>query len=319
MQNGLERARLNEQQALIENKALTIVDNPQQADFVQIRLNPEQTSRSTLKKIRYLLNRIPTNVRIFNHPDTFHLCAEKHLTYQAWQDAELNTLKYDIWSFWIPAKEQIKKIRLFMQGSPAYFRTHNEDSGKGIIYLTGQETDEQLKTIIYRLRWRCITNRVSRSQALITAEVDNRINHCGQVFRVHWVNGKIIGGYALVGKDKIIHASDVRFEDLNEFVAANKVLYQWMHDPYWLSLWTKAMKTLSLDFGALEFFCVNNQPVFLEANPMWGGHHRFGNAELTEWLKNSTSEELKTQIPNIFQWLDSNGFYQKYWRALTNT
>lgn len=298
---------------------MSITDNPLQADIIQIRLNPEQTSKSVLKKIHRLLNNIPANARILNHPDNFHLCAEKHLTYQAWQRAGLKTLNHETWSFWIPVAEQIKKIRHFTQGLPAYFRTHNEDSGKGIFYLSGDETDQQLKKIIYQLRWRYLTNRVSRSQALITAEVKNSVHQCGRVFRIHWVNGKVIGGYALVGRGKIIHSKDMAFEDLNEFVTANRMLYQWMHDPQWQSLWAKAMQALSLDFGALEFFCINNQPVFLEANPMWGGHHRFGDQELTEWIRQSAPEELKTQIPNVFQWLDSSGFYQKYWRALTNT
>lgn len=316
--NGLERDRLNEQKALSETSGLAVVDDPTTADLIQIRLNPEQTSRRTLRKIAARLKDLPAQCRVLNNPQTFDLVAEKHLSYSAWEKAGLKTINYDLWSFWLPRAEQLTKIRAFLNGRGGYLRTHNEDSGKGIFYLSGNESDQQLQKIISKLRFRALTSRVSGSQALITAEVNNRVNGVGEVFRVHMVNGKVLGGYGLVGRGKIIHSRDVNRQDMDAFIAANTRLIQWFNDEKWKSLWLQAMAAVGLDFGALEFFCVDGEPVFLEVNPMWGGHHRFGDEDLTYWLRNGAPESMRQQVPNVFAWLDSKGFYQRYWQSLAN-
>lgn len=34
----------------------------------------------------------------------------------------------------------------------------------------------------------------------------------------------------------------------------------------------KAVASLGCNLGAIEFFIENNKPIFMELNPMWGGH-----------------------------------------------
>ena len=34
----------------------------------------------------------------------------------------------------------------------------------------------------------------------------------------------------------------------------------------------KAVASLGCNLGAIEFFIENNKPIFIELNPMWGGH-----------------------------------------------
>ena len=34
----------------------------------------------------------------------------------------------------------------------------------------------------------------------------------------------------------------------------------------------KAVASLCCNLGAIEFFIENNKPIFMELNPMWGGH-----------------------------------------------
>ena len=315
-QRGLERARLQEEEALLSSD-WQIVDIPETADLVQVRLNPEQTSAKTLHKVLKVIDRLDNKIRVINHPQFFHYYAEKHQSYQQWQAAGLQTIPHQLWSFWLPVNEQIHQIKKFLEQGPAYFRTHNEDSGKGIIYLRGQESDTELKKIIYRLRWRSLTNRVSGSQALITREI-RQDSAVSRVFRVHMLGGKAIGGYALVSPKKVIHAADLDLKYRDPFVVANQELCSWMQDPHWLNLWQKAMQSLHLDSGALEFFCLNNQPIFLEANPMWGGKHRLGSAEFMQWLTSEEAKPLEEQIPNVFNWLDANRFYQTFWRELAN-
>ncbi len=314
-QQGLERARLQEEEALLASD-WQIVDQPQLADVVQVRLNPEQTSAKVLHKILKVIDSLDPKIRIINHPQFFHFYAEKHQSYQQLQAAGLQTIPHQLWSFWLPVNEQIQQIKTFIEHGPAYFRTHNEDSGKSIVYLQGKESDAELKKIIYKLRWRSLTNRVSGSQALITREIQQS-SAVSRVFRVHMLCGKAIGGYALVSPKKVIHAADLDLDFNNEFIAANQQLCNWMQDSNWLDLWQNAMQALHLDIGALEFFCVDNQPIFLEANPMWGGKHRLGSAEFMKWLT-AEQAQLQEQIPNVFNWLNANRFYQTFWREFAN-
>jgi hypothetical protein len=129
------------------------------------------------------------------------------------------------------------------------------------------------------------------------------------------VGGEVIGGYALVGRGRIIHAFDATLADRDAFVAANERFAGWLVDARWQELWRRAMAAVRLDFGALEFFCVDDEPVFLEVNPMWGGRHRFG-PELTRWLIDEAPDDLRRRIAHVFSWLAPFTFYERYWRAI---
>lgn len=313
--DGLERARVEERRALEAAVDLGVVDDLRGADLVQVRLNPEQTSARALRRVLSRVRRLPAATRVLNSPEAFALSAEKNRTYTAWRAAGLRTLEWTSWSLWTPLRGQVARVRAFLDGRAGYLRTHNEDSGKGIIYLAGAEDDRALERALWRLRLRALTNRVSGSRALLTAEIDNRVGDVGQVFRVHMVGSEIIGGYAVVGRGRIIHALDVDLADVDAFVAANERLTGWLMEVRWRALWHRAMAAVRLDFGSLEFLCVDGEPVFLDVNPMWGGRHRFG-PELTRWLTDEAPDVVRERIAHVFAWLTPFTFYERYWRAI---
>ena len=73
-------------------------------------------------------------------------------------------------------------------------------------------------------------------------------------------------------------------------------------------------KVLGCNVGAVEFFLINDEPVFLEFNPMWGGNASklgFGPKKFRNHLKKNRSS-LESRIPNIYQFTD----YQLYYKSL---
>jgi hypothetical protein len=295
---------------------LEVVDDPRHADIVQVRLNPEQTSARALRRVQRALADLPAHVRVLNPPSGFRLSAEKHLTFEAWRSVGLSTPDSGLWPLWDSVGSQIERTRALLRGRAGYIRTHNEDSGKGIFALTGAESDRELARAVWRLRWRKLINRTSGSRALVTAEVPNRVGQVGVVYRVHLVNGVPFCGYATVGRGRVIHARDATFEDRVALLEANACLAHWLESSLWRSQLASALSALQLDFGAVEFFAVDDRPVFLEANPMWGGKHRLGDDAVMDYLRREIVPLDPAPYPLINLWLDARRFYDRYWAAI---
>ena len=78
------------------------------------------------------------------------------------------------------------------------------------------------------------------------------------------------------------------------------------------------IKILGNNIGGVEFFLINNEPCFIELNPMWGGpagRGGFGNIEFKNYI-NSNKTKLYNQIPNIYDWLDYKNYYKKIYEII---
>ena len=97
-----------------------------------------------------------------------------------------------------------------------------------------------------------------------------------------------------------------RFIQLNEDLC-DKI--QSLHDQI-----LQASNALECNLGAVEFFLMDNKPIFIEFNPMWGGHASmigFGSTKVQNYL-GTHKRTLKERIPNIYAWLN----YPDYYKAL---
>ena len=64
---------------------------------------------------------------------------------------------------------------------------------------------------------------------------------------------------------------------------------------------TRESEALGCNIGAVEFFLTNDEPIFLEFNPMWGGNASkvgFGPKELRNYLDENRST-LEKKIPKV--------------------
>ena len=152
------------------------------------------------------------------------------------------------------------------------------------------------------------STRIMAVEYISTHDPDKLID----LYRVHICLGKIISYYAVTSKLNVFHSIDMNYEDLNRFILINENL------PSKISkIESKILlsaKVLGCNVGAVEFFLINDEPVFLEFNPMWGGNASklgFGPKKFRNHLEKNRSS-LESRIPNIYQFTD----YQLYYKSL---
>lgn len=67
-----------------------------------------------------------------------------------------------------------------------------------------------------------------------------------------------------------------------------------------------------------QVFLVDEKPIFIEMNPMWGGHasiHRFRNKKMQTYLiKNRKVLEKRT--PNIYNFMEKRKYYKKLYEFI---
>lgn len=315
-QGGMERERLREMAGL-QNAKLS-VSELSDADIVMIRLNPERVNRATLKRVQKAQEKCASSAVILNSAQHFHRYAEKSQCFKTWQENGLATPEYRVLdlrqsthSLAANIAEQLKTIKLL------YVRTSNEDSGKGIFTLTDRASQDDIQKTIKSLKKRAVLNKVSESKLLCVAAVNNiDENGVAHIYRAHVCCGKLLGGYALVGTDTVIHAKDLRLKDWSEFVTHNERLSTLLTTPEHQQTILRAARVLGSDIGAVEFFYIDNQLVFLELNPMWGGIHKLGDEPFMNQLQ---STQNQPELANVKHWIHPETFYtQMYTQIATH-
>ena len=210
----------------------------------------------------------------------------------------------------------IDDIELFIKKYPKIIlRTNNETGGNGMHILESNSSKKDIVGALKLLNTRCSkfvrkrsSTRIMAVEYISTHDPDKLID----LYRVHICLGKIISYYAVTSKLNVFHSIDMNCEDLNRFILINENL------PSKISkIESKILlstKVLGCNVGAVEFFLINDEPVFLEFNPMWGGNASklgFGPKKFRNHLEKNRSS-LESRIPNIYQFTD----YQLYYKSL---
>ena len=141
-------------------------------------------------------------------------------------------------------------------------------------------------------------------------------NNYNEVYRVHILFDKVLSYYIATSKKKQFHQADMGMDDLDRFIEVNCKFQKIL--PKIKQKLISAVKYLGNNIGAIEFFLINNEPCFIELNPMWGGaagRGGFGNNEMKEYI-NSNKSKLYSEIPNIYNWLDYKNYYKNMYEII---
>lgn len=310
----LERPRKGEEAGLAAS-GLEKTDDLTGADLVYVRINPERVNRRALKRVRRAEARVPAGTAIINSSTHFERYADKAQCFTRWREAGLPCPRFHIDSPWVPQRRLVDTLSpLLRQYQGLYLRTSNEDSGKGIHYLPADSTASDIKRAIRHLRWRSLTNKVSQSRLMAVEPIDTRTaSGLAHVFRAHVAGDTILGGYALVGPGPVVHARDVSVAHWDAFVQQNATFQDIIQTPELRRQIILACQVLGAQVGAVEFFQTQQGLCFLELNPMWGGHHRFGDEAFMAHLnRNSDLPELA----QVRHWLNATAYYTHLYQAL---
>ena len=90
-----------------------------------------------------------------------------------------------------------------------------------------------------------------------------------------------------------------------------------MQDTVFRKIIIKAMQSIT-NMGAVDFLLVNDEPIFLEINPIWKGNFfekNFGNNKiLLDWFYNKP--DLEKVIPNVFQFKSPIQYWKNFYTIL---
>ena len=293
------------------------------ANVIWVRVRPEFTTDKEIERIKKRIELERKNKVIINDINSFYNFDSKDRTFNNWEKVGLKCPN----NFSISLNQVLNNIDLVItqvqefinQHNKMFLRTNNETAANGMFVLNNSSSKENIKEKILLLFRRCNSFLYDRKDTkIVSVEFIKPENKKGYVdlYRVHILLGKIISYYGVTTKLDIFHNVDMSIKDLDRFIEINEKM------PNIIAEFKQKIllgaKSLGCNIGAIEFFIKNGEPIFIEFNPMWGGHaskNGFGNNEVQAYLiKNE--ELLKTRIPNIYEFLNYRKYYQKLYETI---
>lgn len=313
----LERPRKGEELGLSQS-GWKKVDDFADADCCFIRINPEQVNNRALKRIKVAEDEAKKYSCVINSTDGFIYQSNKTECYKVWKKNVVRCPEFIEFSPWHSkhkiVEQALQYIDLF---GGVYVRTNNEDSGKGIYFFDKRSSNREIHRAIFWLRLRSLSNRVSNSKILLMESINNQdgqgIYH---VYRAHIVGQKIIGGYAIVGQRPVIHSKDVTVSVWDSFVQYNESLRNILSNEEQSTSILKAFSLTRTDVGAIEFFCLNGELIFLEVNPTWGGKHHFGKTGDPSLMDKIRKNAHLPELSLVNKWLAAEEYYQTLYETM---
>ena len=322
--SSLENRRKYEYEGLKDaSKTIKQVRFIQNANVIWVRVRPEHTTDYDRIIIEKHLKKNREKTLIINDINIFDNYDCKNRSFDIWDannikcpdhiDISMHSIKNNY-------SNMIKYINQFIEkNNKIFLRTNNETSANGMFFLTVSSTQDEIKQAINLLINRChkfLPNR--RSTKIMGVEYIQPKNkdNFQDIYRVHILFDKIISFYAVTSKNTIFHNIDMVESDLERFIKINKNMSKKM--PELEKYILKAAHSLGCNLGAVEFFLKDEKPIFLELNPMWGGHaskYGFGNLDFRRYL-NKNRNDLQGRIPNIYKFMDRRIYYKNLYETI---
>ena len=293
------------------------------ADVIWVRVRPEHTTDRQRHIIDKRLKRIRDKIPIINDISVFDNYDCKDVSFKIWEKHSISCpafLNIDLDEVQESFEKVVLDISKFVNDHKIVFlRTNNETASLGMHTLTPDSKKEDIVEALNSLMVRCHEQKQLRSSTRILATqfIDSSGHPEYQdLYRVHVLFGKVLSFYAVTSKKNIFHNIDMDDKDIDRFIYLNERLCAIIESIKKVVL--NAVGVLGCNLGAIEFFLVEGRPVFIELNPMWGGHasiNGFGNNKMQSYL-NENRKNLEERIPNIYNFMDRRSYYKKLYKNI---
>jgi len=289
----------------------------QNADVIWVRVRPEFTTDKERNMIENRLKKIRNKILIINDISVFENYDCKDSAFNLWNENGVkcpNYLTFELQKVENNLDQIIDDILSFLKKYKKIFlRTNNETASNGISILTSKSSKNEIQSIFLSLAERCKIHQSERKSTRIMAVefINPRDNNGFQdLYRAHILFDKIISFYAVTSKKDVFHNIDMTIEDIDRFIMMNEKFQNKLEllKPKII----RATESLRCNIGAIEFFLINNEPIFIELNPMWGGHaskYGFGDQSMQNYLIDNRIN-LENRIPNIYNFMDRELYYK---------
>ena len=296
------------------------------ADVIWVRVRPEHTTDQEMARIdnrlRPFRNRIPiiNDISIFDNYD----CKDK--AFSIWKERGIGCpdfLSFNMKNHTYNHFNLVEDVSRFLKKhGKIILRTNNETAANGMYVLGSGTTKKDIDTILFNLemRFKVLVKDKNSTRILATEFIDSQhSNGYIDLYRAHILLDKIISYYVVTTQKDIFHNVDMDEECLDRFIQLNQDLCNKIHHLKDQIIF--ASKVLGCNLGAVEFFLIGDKPIFIELNPMWGGHAStfgFGDNKVQNYL-DVNKRELMSQIPNIYYWLDYPNYYKNLFELINSS
>ncbi|MCD4749371.1 MAG: hypothetical protein K8R59_08350 [Thermoanaerobaculales bacterium] len=282
---------------------------PEEADLLWPRNVPERTCDRHLEDMQLFLSCFP-NTRVLNHPRDMVLADSKDRAFAKWRDAGL-----PIPGFACP--ESFQDLLRFTDAYPAtLLRLNNGASATDTLVLENPsraEAEHAYRKVNTTARSLCRRGRADSRP--IVVELLRSTAGPGLVagYRAFVVGRRLVGGYALVADQaKVNLGTSVCTNEREEgaFLEVNSRLDALLLDPAFQDLVFGATAALHLDLCCFDFVLVDDSPVLLEANALWGPAAGWAGGRMGKALFGQHNNIWLKRARGYCAWMDRAVFYE---------
>ncbi len=315
----LENARNKEINGIQKNKLLKITNSIKKADVIFIRNKPESTTDYQAEKIESKVKNYRSQKIIINDIKDFNRIDNKDITFEIWNTNGIKFPEYCVLNH-LDIDESIDKINSMLKNKESILlRINNRTGGTAMQKITSHSSKSQLRQSLKKLNLQVLNYQKERAltNLLAVEHINNGNETYTHAYRAHILNNQIISYYVAISKTLVVSMSKLENSDLDEFIKVNSEFTELLKIKSFKEKILNAMSSIS-NMGAVDFLVVNNEPIFLEINPMWKGNffeYKFGdNKVLLDWFYNKP--ELENKIPNVFKFKDPVQYWKNFYTKL---
>ena len=317
----LENSRNKEINGINNLPNLKITNSITKSDIIFIRNKPESTTDKQVKKIESLIKNFRSNKIIINDIKDFDSIDNKDITFNIWKQKNISCPEHSILNP-LDIEESIQIINgMLAIKESVLLRINNRTGGTAMQKIDISTPKKLVKEYLKKLSIDVLNYRSERAltNLLAVEHINNGNNIYTHAFRAHILNNEIISFYVAISKTLVVSMTKLENADLDEFVRINTYFSNLLKNKTFKDKILNAMNSIS-NMGAVDFLIVNDEPIFLEINPMWKGNFfekNYGNNKvLNKWFYKTP--EIENKIPNIFEFKYPIKYWEKFYTKLSN-
>ena len=294
--------------------------NINDADIIWFRSKPEALSEKEIPMYKSLLDR-HSDKTIINHIDYHRNYDSKDRCYGIWKENDIKCPECIVVNKFEDVLSFLKKYNKIC------LRINNEAGGNYLKIIDKNTPVENIEIIYNELenaRIRQVNGvdyrnhlggkaRGARLDTKVIAVEFLKLPKMKHLHRVIVVGDKIVGGYSVAAEVDNIHLRDQTYENIQEFIIANRRLGELCLDENFINMITKSVSVLGIQIGAIEFFEIDGIPYLIELNSTWAGSggFTFWDDRISTYLKENKSE-LQKQLWPLYRWNGTNQYLEFY-------
>ncbi|MFT4538028.1 MAG: hypothetical protein ACI835_000460 [Planctomycetota bacterium] len=310
-----KRSRKFEAAGFDRCESVEAVQDASQADAVYLRNIPESTTDS----LHDALQRFESEcgfAQTLNSVASLYIHDCKDECFATWGALDVPVPAHEVC-------DDVEQVFAFADQHPSFLlRINNEACGDDTTLL--RAGDERAIRKAYRSLERRARRlrRTGRGRTrVMSVAMEGERDPAGYAgsYRAFLVGSTIVGGYALIAQEDIVHTSNSLCSSAAEresFFASNSILDDLLQDSEFQALAARAMLATGLDIACLDFVMTGDQPCFLEANALWSPSYSWTGGKAGEAHYHANESMWRERAANYCSWMDRAEFYRSMYEHI---